>query len=197
MPDEQGQSEQTDQQGQQQQNQGGDGDDGNDVTGLKEALRKEREARRALERDIKPLRTFKQERDNAERTAEERVTAKEREVTDRERALVARERNYNLRDDITRVLAAEDFRFTFQEGVTTDRVIRLLDLSDDDWDGDKPKNVKKLLADLQKSDGYLFQPKRQRPGPGDAGERGTPPHVVGTGVDRMRAAYEQTTQQRR
>ncbi len=145
------------------------GDEGDDLVRLKEALRKEREARRALDREIRPLRTFKTERENAERTAEERATAKEREVAEREQALVARERKSNLRDAIAQVLGAQEFGFTFREGVTTDRVIRLLDLNDDDWDGEKPKNVKRLLTDLQQSDGYLFAPKARRPGSADGG----------------------------
>ncbi len=193
MPDQQ-QDEQGDEQQQGDQSQrtaDAGGDDGNDVTKLKAALDKERQRARDLEKEVKPLRTFKSER---ERTEKERQDAERSEIERRDARIAEiegqltqaqqRERSYSLRDAIEETVNAADFAHAPR--VSPARLIRLLDLGDDDWDGDQPRNVKALLVKLQKAEPDLFVAKSRRTGSADAGEGGRET-IAASMNDRIRA----------
>lgn len=136
---------------------------------LLKALKAEREARRALEREIKPLRTYKQQQDDAAKTSEERLAAREKAVADQEARITMRLRTSILRDEIGNAVAAE--RLTLQAPVGD--VLRLMDSDAVEWDGETPKNVRQLLRDLVKDRPYLAtkRPGTADGGAGDSGDR--------------------------
>lgn len=162
-----------------------------DVSKLKEALRKEREARRNAEKELAPLRTFKQERETAEMTEVEKRDRRIKELEDGLTAAQQRERTYALRDAIDGAVRAESFGHTLKAPVSD--VLHFLPADLDPEDG---RAVGKALGDLTKSREYLFEPKAKRPGSADAGATGTTTVNPGFGIDRLRHGYE-TAQNRR
>lgn len=148
----------------------GDDDEGEpvqDPAKLLDTIRKVRKEKRDLEREVKPLRTFKQEREDAEKTDQQKRDERIAELEGRLTAAQQKERSYALRDAIEETLSAADF--PAQPVVSVPKLIRLLDLGDDDWDGDRPKNVKALLVKLSKSEPGLFAARRGPSGDGGAG----------------------------
>lgn len=160
----------------------GDEDEGEpvqDAAKLLEALRKERAARKAAEREVKPLRAFKQQREDAEKSEEQKRDERIAELEGLVSAAQAKERGYNLRDAIAEALDAADF--PAQPVVSVPKLIRLLDLDDGDWDGDRPRNVKALLVKLSRAEPGLFAAKRGPSGDGGAGRT----QVIGTSMNDM------------
>lgn len=150
--------------------------DGDDLDGVREALRKERQRARDLEKEVKPLRTFKSER---ERTEKERQDAERSEIEKRD-ALIKerdeqltqaqqRERSYALRDAIEEAVSGEKVILAAPIG----RVLRLIDADAVEWAEDgTPRNAAALLKGLVKSDPYLFAARRAPIGDGGAGREG-------------------------
>jgi hypothetical protein len=126
------------------------------------ALRTERDARKALEKEVKPLRQFHKERTDAEKTADERLAAREQAVKDQEQRITARLQASILRDEIASAVNAEKITLHAPIG----DVLRLLDTGAVEWDGETPKNVRALLKELVKERPYLAS---RRTGSADAG----------------------------
>jgi len=172
MADDQQQTESTEQdqqQGNESQrtdNAGGDDGDGDDLGKLKTALGKERQRARELEREVKPLRTFKQERESSEKTASEKVAARIAELEGQVTTAQQRERTYALRDAIEEAVSGEKLTLAAPVG----RLLKLIDGEAVDWSDDgKPQNATALLKGLVKSDPYLFAARRVPSADGGAG----------------------------
>lgn len=129
------------------------------------ALKAERDARRALEREVRPLRTFKQEQEQTRLSADEKLQARERAVTEQESRITARLRASILRDELTTAATAE--KLTLQAPIGD--VLKLLDADSVDWDGETPRNVRTLLRELVKDRPYLAS---RRTGSADGGASG-------------------------
>lgn len=148
----------------------GDGGKGDDLDSLKSALKKERDRAKALERELKPLKTAAQAKADAEKSeaqkAQERADAAERE-RDTYRS--------QLRTSaVERAVRAADR--TLSLGLhDTDLAAELLNLDDDAFD-DKGKPVTKKVEAAVKaliaSRPYLAGPIQRRPGNGDGGAGG-------------------------
>lgn len=165
-------------------------DNEQDVTKLKEALRREREARRALDKEVKPLRTFKQQQEDAARTEAERLQTRQQAAEAKERELTARERRVELRDEVTRVIAAE--KLTLQAPIAD--VLRLLDTDAVEWSDDgKPKNAATLIKALVKDRPYLVGSR----GSIDGGERGGAARLPAFGSKGLKDAFAASEQRRR
>jgi hypothetical protein len=139
----------------------GDDDEGDpiqDANKLLETLRKVRKEKKDLEKEVRPLRTYKQQTEDAAKTDQERRDERIAELEGLVSAAQAKERQYNLRDAISEALSAADF--PAQPVVSVPKLIRLLDLDDSDWDGDQPKNVKSLLIKLSRAEPGLFAARR-------------------------------------
>lgn len=156
-----------------------------DVSKLKEALRKEREARRTAERELAPLRTFKQERESAEMTEVEKRDKELGTLRDQLTAAQRRERTYALRDAIDGVIRAEAFGHTLQAPLAD-----LLHFLPDELDPADTKAVGAALADLTRHKAYLFAEKAKRPGSADGGATATVATNPGFGLDRLRHGYD-------
>lgn len=131
------------------------------------------DARKEAAKHRTDLRRFQQadeQRKNAELTEAQRLAKQVEELTGQIGTYQRRERDYALRDAIAEAVADE--RFGHQLVASPQRVIRLLDAEAVQWDGDRPTNVRGLLARMIETDGYLFQPKPRRPGSGDGGAGG-------------------------
>jgi len=179
MPDQQQQDEQGDEQEQSDQSQrtaDAGGDDGNDVTKLKAALDKERQRARDLEKEVKPLRTFKSER---ERTEKERQDAERSEIEKRDAlikerdeqltAAQARERSYVLRHAIEDAANGEKLVLA----VPVSMVVSLIDSDAVEWsDNGTPQNAAALVKALAKTAPRLFDTRRAPIGDGGAGREG-------------------------
>ncbi len=122
---------------------------------------------------------------DAQKSESERLTGQITDLTGQLTQAQQRERSYALRDAIEETINAADF--VHAPRVSTGRLIRLLDLGDDDWDGEQPRNVKALLVKLQKAEPDLFVAKSRRTGSADAGEGGRETIAVSMN-DRIRAA---------
>lgn len=170
-------------------------DDDQDVGKLKEALRKERENSKnfkALQREAEELRKFKQEQEQAKLTEAEKVAAREKAAADKEAQLTQRERTMAVRDGLAAAATTEKLTLV----ANTATVIRLLDLDDVEFDDDgNAKNLGALLKRLAKDEPALFD-QRKRPGSADAGARSEGAANVGTGINRLRAAYGNAEQRR-
>jgi hypothetical protein len=155
---------------------------GDDLDGLREALRKERDRARGLEKEVKPLRTFKAEREQAERTEAEKVAARIAELEGRVSTAQARERTYALRDAIEEAVSVEKLALAAPVG----RVLRLIDADAVEYAEDgTPKNATALLKGLVKSDPYLFAARRAALGDGGAGREGGVGHNINDQIRRM------------
>lgn len=148
----------------------GDDDEGEplqDAAKLLEALRKERREKKDLLKEVKPLRTFKQQQEDAAKTDQQKRDERIAELEGLVSSAQAKERDYNLRDAISEAMAADDF--PYRSRVSLPRLVRLLDLDDDDWDGTKPKNVKGLLTKLARAEKDIFEVRRGPSGDGGGG----------------------------
>jgi hypothetical protein len=147
--------------------------DSDDLATLKLTLQKERDARKALEREVKPLRTFKEERTKAEQTADERAAAREKAAEEREAAATRKLQAAVLRDEISAAVTAEKFTLHAPVG----DVLRLIDTDAVEWDGETPKNVRGLLRDLVKDRPYLASRRTGSADGGAGGNTNTPKHM--------------------
>lgn len=161
----------------------GDDDEGGeplqDAQKLLETLRKERTARKAAERELKPLRTFKQQQDDAAKTDQQKRDEELASLRDRLSAAEQKERTYALRDAIEEAIAGEQVALV----APLPRLLRLIDADDVQWtERGEPKNAAALLKGLIKSDAYLFAPRRGASGDGRAGRSG---EAIGTSMNDM------------
>lgn len=165
-----------------QQDDDGEGEPLQDAAKLLETLRKERAARKALEKEVKPLRSFKQEREDAEKTEQQKRDERIAELEGRLTAAQQRERSYALRDAIEEALAGEQVALV----APLPRLLKLIDAEAVQWTDDgQPKNAAALLKGLVKSDPYLFAQRRGPSGDGGAGRTGA---VAPSMNDLIRAA---------
>lgn len=143
-----------------------------DLAGLREAIRKERQATKdfkKLQREANELRTFKQQQEQANQTAEERAAARAKELEAKEQQLTQRERRISVRDALS--AAASDQKLDLVASSAT--VLRLLDLDKVEFGDDgTPRNLGPLLKQLAKDEPALFA-ERKRPGEGGGGSGGT------------------------
>lgn len=158
----------------------GDDDEGDpiqDANKLLETLRKERTARKAAERELKPLRTYKQQTEDAAKTDQERRDERIAELEGQISKAQERERSYALRDAIEEALTTEKVALVAPVG----RLLRLIDADDVQWtEGGEPRNVPALLRSLAKSDPYLFEVRR-----GPSGDGGKGREAVGATMNDM------------
>lgn len=139
-----------------------------DLATLKLTLQKERDARKALEKEVKPLRTFKDERTKAEQTESERLQARIKDLDVKEQTLTQRERTIAVRDGLAAAATAEKLELN----VSTATVIRLLDLDRVEFDDSgTPINLGPLLKQLAKDEPKMFDARR-RSGSADGGASG-------------------------
>lgn len=129
------------------------------------ALKSERDARKALEKEVRPLRQFHRERTDAEKTADEKLAAREKAVSEQEQRITARLQASVLRDELQAAATAEKITLHAPIG----DVLKLLDASAVEWDGETPKNVRPLLRELVKERPYLAS---RRTGSADGGASG-------------------------
>jgi hypothetical protein len=171
-----------------------DADGDQDVTKLKEALRKERDARKALEKEVTPLRQFRDDRAKAEQTETERLQARIKELETKEADLSRRERTMLVRDAVTPATDAEGLQLRASVGT----VLKLLDLDAVEFDDDgTPKNLRVLLKALYKDEPSLVAEKPKRPGSADASSTSrSSPEMIGSGMERLRMAYADTERRR-
>lgn len=140
--------------------------EGSDAERLREAIRKERQLRRELEREVAPLRQRVQQVEEANKTdlekAQGRIQALEGQLSDYQ----ARERTYALRDAISEANRAQGL------GIVSERAaLRLLEPDAVEWDNKgRPTNVTQLLKELIKAEPYLTTNRRM--GSGDGGQTG-------------------------
>lgn len=139
--------------------------DSDDLATLKLTLQKERDARKALEKEVKPLRTYKQTQEQSKLTETEKLQAEKAQLEADRQSLTKREQAVELRDEITRTVAAE--KLTLAQGVPISDVMRLLDTDAVTWENGKPVNVGTLVKQLVKERPYLVA---KRSGSGDGGD---------------------------
>jgi hypothetical protein len=151
-----------------------DGDEGDDLAAIREALKKERQARKAAERELKPLKTQAQQKSEADKTEAQKAADRADAAEKRAQALEG-----NLRQ--TRVeRAVREADRTLGIGLhDSDLVADLLDLDPDEDFDDKGKPVaKKVEAAVKKL--VALRPylagagaQQRRPGGGDGGNGGS------------------------
>lgn len=136
-----------------------------DLTKLRDAIRKERETTKEfkrVQREAAELRKFKTEAEQAKLTADEKLAARERTVAEQEQRITSRLQASILRDEISNAAAAAKITLHAPIG----DVLKLLDMSAVEWDGEQPKNVRALLGELVKERPYLAS---RRTGSADGG----------------------------
>jgi len=133
-----------------------------DYAELKESIRKERDARRAIEKEATELRRFRDERTKAEQSETERLAAREKTVADQEQRITERLRASILRDEVSSAVTAEKITLNAPVG----DVLRFIESDAVEWDGETPKNVRSLLRELVKGRPYLAS---RRTGSADGG----------------------------
>lgn len=140
-----------------------DDDDGSDIATLKLTLKKERDARKVAERDLKPLKTYKEQQEAAKLTESQRLETEKAKLEADRQSLTKREQAVELRDEIARTVAAE--KLTLQAPISD--VMRLLDTEAVTWENGKPVNVGTLVKQLVKERPYLVA---KRSGSADGGD---------------------------
>lgn len=159
----------------------GDDDEGEplqDAAKLLDTLRKERAARKALEKEVKPLRTYKQQTEDAAKTDQQKRDEELAGLRDQLTAAQQKERTYALRDAIEEALTTEKVALVAPVG----RLLRLIDSDEVQWtEGGEPKNATALLRSLVKSDPYLFEVRRGPSGDGSKGRE----QPIGTTMNDM------------
>lgn len=150
---------------------------------LLKALKAERDARKALERELKPLKTYKQEQEQAKLSEADKLKAREQAATEKEATLTTRERTIAVRDGLAAAATAEKLALN----VSTATVIRLIDLDRVEFnDAGEPTNLGPLLKQLAKVEPKMFEPQR-RTGSADGGAGDGPAHMNDMNA-RLRAA---------
>lgn len=143
----------------------GQGEGGEDVEGLKRALKAERDARKAHEKDLNELRAWKQQQEEAGRSEAEKSAARLSQLEADNNRLKGLERQISLEREVGRLNRNGDNRLGI---VDEDAAIRLLDPEEIEYDAaGKPTNLLPLLKELIKERPYLAAPKR--PGSADGG----------------------------
>lgn len=146
---------------------GGDGGkgDADDRAELKDALRKEREARKTADRELKKLQGRIDELDGRDKSDVERLT-KERDQLKTDLA----DRETKVRERVGRVAAIEA---AGKANAVSTKAVYALIRDDIDFDDDgEPTNVERLIAQAKKDEPQLF---RAAVGSGDGGKGGDTP----------------------
>jgi hypothetical protein len=139
-----------------------------DYAELKASIKKERDARRALEREATELRKFKQDQETAKLSETEKLQNRIKELEAKESHLTTRERSIAVRDGLTTAAAAEKLGLVASSAT----VLRLIDLDSVEFDAaGTPTNLGGLLKQLAKDEPALFE-QRRRAGSADGGTGG-------------------------
>lgn len=157
-------------------------EDDKDTSGLKSALKKERDERRALAKEIKELRKFKDEADSKDKTEGEKAQAVATKAQQKADRLAVKLRDTALENVVTKLATKHKF-------VDIDDALRLIDRSEIqiDQDEDDPsdltideKSVDKALKALAEKKPHLIGDGEGLPASGSkfaGGRKNTDPNA--------------------